>query len=158
MNDVILCNAVSRLGKGDILYFLGDLTFKKGMANDFFNVMHSLGVQVHFIFGNHDYNIIRIIKDGAAWSGDLKSIKIKEQSITLCHYAMRVWNKSHFNAWHLYGHSHGGLSNDTGITFGKAYDIGVDNNSFQILSFDEIKNIMDSLPDNFNYIKRDDRR
>jgi hypothetical protein len=25
----------------------------------------------------------------------------------LCHYAMRVWNRSHHGAWHLYGHSQG---------------------------------------------------
>jgi hypothetical protein len=31
------------------------------------------------------------------------------QPIVLCHYAMRVWNRSHHGAWHLYGHSRGNL-------------------------------------------------
>ena len=41
--------------------------------------------------------------------------------IFLCHYAMRVWNKSHWNVPHLYGHSHGNLPSQ-----GLSFDIGVD--------------------------------
>ena len=37
-----------------------------------------------------------------------------EQDIVLCHYAMRVWQKSHYGAWMLYGHSHGTLPDNPG--------------------------------------------
>ena len=36
-------------------------------------------------------------------------ISVNGQPIVLCHYAMRVSNRSHHGAWHLYRHSHGNL-------------------------------------------------
>lgn len=77
----------------------------------------------------------------------LKDIVIEEYHITLCHYAMRVWNKSHFNAWQLYGHSHGNLS-----PLGKQYDVGVDNNDFNPISLEKLIKVMENKPNNFNYI------
>ncbi|KKL95432.1 hypothetical protein LCGC14_1854620, partial [marine sediment metagenome] len=70
-----------------------------------------------------------------------------DQPITLCHYAMRVWDKSHFNSWQLYGHSHGTLN---GI--GKQYDVGVDANNFLPVSFANLTELMEAKKDNFNYI------
>jgi calcineurin-like phosphoesterase family protein len=160
MDNTIVTNAIQRLKRGDLLYYLGDLTFNRSVALSFFDIMDDHGVQVHFIFGSHDYKdhrVKKIIEERAVWTGDFKSIKVKNQPISLMHYAMRVWPKSHFNAWHLYGHSHGGLSNDKGVTVGKTWDVGVDNNQFQILSFDEIVDIMEIRPDNFNLIDRSDR-
>jgi len=150
MKTTIYINAFSKLKRGDLLYYLGDFSFDRRETENFFNEMYHIGVQVHFVLGNHDYKTDKIIKERSVWYGDLKSIKIKGQDITLCHYAMRVWPKSHFNAWHLYGHSHGGLSE-----WGKSWDVGVDNNNFQILSFDDIANIMANQPDNFNLIKEE---
>ena len=69
-------------------------------------------------------------------------------SITLCHYAMRVWNKSHFDAWHLYGHSHACLG-----SVGKSLDVGVDNHDFFPWSFDEVKDYMVAQPHNFNWVR-----
>ena len=37
------------------------------------------------------------------------------------HYGMRVWNKGHHGAWHLYGHSHANLP-----PHGRSVDVGVD--------------------------------
>lgn len=148
MNNTIYERAFARLKMGDLLYYLGDLSFNKQDAELFFQAMKHAGVQVHCIFGNHDYNIKKIIKNKAVWSGDLKTIKIQNQSITLCHYQMRVWPKSHFNSWLLYGHSHGTLDN-----VGKMLDVGVDANNFNIWSFDDIKSFMANQPDNFNLVK-----
>ena len=58
---------------------------------------------------------------------------------------MRVWNKSHHGAYHLYGHSHDSMEDKE---WGKSMDVGVDS-AFRILgeyrpfSFDEIKGILD---------------
>jgi calcineurin-like phosphoesterase family protein len=55
---------------------------------------------------------------------------------------LRVWNKSHHNSWHLYGHSHGSLP-----PHGKSVDVGVDckeiTSEYRPLSFKEIKKYMD---------------
>ncbi len=70
-----------------------------------------------------------------------------DQPITLCHYAMRVWHKSHFNSWQLYGHSHGKLN-----PIGKQYDVGADSNNLSPVSFEMLKSIMKKKDNNFNYI------
>jgi len=49
----------------------------------------------------------------------------------------------------LHGHSHGGLN-----PIGKQYDIGVDNNNFYPISYEQLRIIMKDKPDNFNYIKK----
>lgn len=50
--------------------------------------------------------------------------------ITLCHYAMRVWDKSHKGAVMLYGHSHDSLdcNRETGDLdeYGLSMDVGMD--------------------------------
>jgi len=63
---------------------------------------------------------------------------------------LRVWEKSHFNSWQLYGHSHGNLDD-----IGKQYDVGVDANNFLPVSFANLKELMEAKKDNFNYILPD---
>lgn len=151
MDEIIINNLKSRVEPKDTLYFLGDLTFNKKLAQEFFEQFKS--IYIHFIIGNHDYSkVIKIAKEYCESVSYLKDIRIHHQSITLCHYAMRVWNKSHFNAWQLYGHSHGRLA-----PLGKQYDVGIDNNNFYPLSFDELVEIMEIRPNNFNYIPSEKR-
>jgi len=146
MDEIIIKNLEERIKPQDILYFLGDLTFKEIKAREFFERFEK--IEVHFIIGNHDSRgVIKIAKEFCASVSHLKAIKIEDQPITLCHYAMRVWNKSHFNAWQLYGHSHAKL-----LPVGKQYDVGVDNNDFYPISFNSLMKIMKESPDNFNYI------
>jgi calcineurin-like phosphoesterase family protein len=78
-------------------------------------------------------------------------ITIKKQPIIICHYAMLVWPRSHYNSWHLYGHSHGKLND---YVKGKCHDISVDNTNFYPLSEDEIFEIMSKKEDNFNLVKK----
>ena len=80
----------------------------------------------------------------------LFEINIDNNTIVLCHYSMRTWNKSHYNTWHLYGHSHGMLEG-----WGKSFDVGVDCWNFTPLSYEEIKKEMEKRPDNFNLIKKE---
>jgi calcineurin-like phosphoesterase family protein len=91
-----------------------------------------------WILGNHD----RKVKEGIMSSKgrDIKicqymeEVGVNGQEITLCHYSMRKWNKSHYGTWHLYGHSHGTLP-----PYGLSMDVGVDNQNFYPVSFDEVK-------------------
>jgi len=151
MDDTILGNLENCVNKGDTLYFLGDLTFKTDLAKRFFNVLKE--VEVHFIEGNHDKKqVLNYVRDRSASYSLRKDIKIGEQKITLSHFSMRVWNKSHFDSWMLYGHSHGGLA-----PVGKQWDVGVDSNNFMPLSFEQIKIIMEGRPHNFNFLKMEER-
>lgn len=49
--------------------------------------------------------------------------------VTLCHYPLAVWDRSHYGAWHLYGHSHGQHQNG-----GLSFDVGVDCNQYRPVS------------------------
>jgi calcineurin-like phosphoesterase family protein len=62
---------------------------------------------------------------------------------------MRTWHRSHYNSWQLYGHSHGTLE-----PIGKQWDIGIDNNNYYPLSFEDIEMIMNRRPDNPNLVYR----
>ena len=145
MNHTILNNLDKTTNPGDTLFYLGDLTFEQELAEIFFQKFDYLNI--HYIIGNHDTSeVIKKKKKNCVSVSQLKDIIINEQAITLCHYAMRVWNKSHYNAWQFYAHSHGRLEPQ-----GKQYDVGVDNNQYLPRSFEEIQQIMKEYPDNFNY-------
>lgn len=103
----------------DIVYHLGDFSLKKNRSK----YLEQLKGKHIFIKGNHD-------KEGY----DILEIKIDGQSIVLCHYAMRVWNKSHYGSWELFGHSHNTLE-----PIGKQMDVGVDTNNFYPYSFEDVK-------------------
>jgi calcineurin-like phosphoesterase family protein len=76
------------------------------------------------------------------------NLKIEKQLIIVDHYAMRRWSRSHYNSWQLFGHSHGKLEPS-----GKQWDIGVDNNNFYPVSFNQLKKIMKERPDNENLVR-----
>lgn len=144
MNSTILSNLESKVKQGDILYFLGDLTFKTEVALEFFEKFRD--IDIHFIIGNHDHtDVIQLAEEYCKSISRLKEIQIENQPITLCHYALRVWNRSYYNAWQLHGHSHGNL---TPLRF--QYDVGMDNNNFYPISFKELKSMLNSELINFS--------
>lgn len=57
------------------------------------------------------------------------------QRIVLCHYAMRVWDQSHYGTWHLHGHSHGTLPD---IKEMLSCDVGVDCWNFTPVSMEQL--------------------
>ncbi len=124
---------------GDFSFGSKELTYKK--------VISRLNGKHVFLKGDHD-----------KWLGKSGSYmwlkRIQGQPIICAHYMMRTWWLSHWNSWNLFGHSHGGMND---LTVGKQMDVGVDSNNFYPVSFDDIKEIMDKKPDNFNFIKKSDR-
>ena len=144
MNATILNNLEKKVKHGDIVYFLGDLSFKKDTALMFFKKLTD--IEIHFIIGNHDHtDVIKLADLYCNSVSRLKEIQIEDQSITLCHYAMRIWNRSNYNAWQLHGHSHGTIA-----PFEYQYDIGIDNNNFYPLSYQQLGELMKA---NMNNIK-----
>lgn len=55
------------------------------------------------------------------------------QVIVLCHYALRVWDRSHYGAWRLYGYSHGSL-----LVLGMSMDLGVGSHAYRPWSLGEV--------------------
>ena len=142
MNETMITNWNSRVKPTDTIYIVGDLGF-----GDLNNILRRLnGIKI-LILGSHDKSALQCPQYFAKIS-PLMEINVEGQAIILCHYSMRVWSKSHYNSWHLYGHSHGKLAGA-----GKSFDVGVDSHNFFPWSFDEIKSRMKELPDNFNLVK-----
>ena len=138
MNQEIIDRYNSVVGEKDIVVHAGDFTLEKDASK----YIRQLKGNHIFIKGSHD-----------KWLGRNHPIqiwekKIEGQYLVVCHYCMKVWPRSQYNSWLLYGHSHGRLPPE-----GKSWDISVDNNDFYPLSFEQIKEIMDKRPDNFNLVK-----
>jgi calcineurin-like phosphoesterase family protein len=145
--DKVLLDFWRKLKPGDTFYVIGDISMSRTKAEHALDQVPK-GVQVHYVFGNHDSRHRKAIErhPRVVWSGDLKGIKIEGQYIVLCHYAMRVWNMSHHGAWQLFGHSHDGL-----YPWENQLDVGVDSaanlvGEYRPLSFEEIAGfISDSM-------------
>ena len=138
MDNELIKRWNNKVDKGDTVYHLGDFGFIQPVR--WKEIVRQLNGQIHLIKGNHDKQIPR---DLFASVSDIKEIRIKDsdsphgwQYLILCHYAMRVWNKSHYGAWHLYGHSHGTLENDPKSL---SIDVGVDTNNYYPYSYEDVK-------------------
>jgi calcineurin-like phosphoesterase family protein len=133
MNQAILDRLNSSVKANDVLYFLGDFC----IGDNTRALAYRNEIRCKRIFalpGNHDKET-RKLTDAFSWLNNLAEISIRGQPIVLCHYAMRVWNRSNHGAWHLYGHSHGNLADITGSL---SLDVGVDTHDFRPWHFDEI--------------------
>ena len=148
MNEALIERHNSVVTNKDIVYFIGDFAFTSN-EDDIVNIIQRLNGEKHFIAGNHDKTMFkeRIMKQFNSFTkAPYKEIYVQDsdarggkQSITLCHYAMRVWNKSHHGAFHLYGHSHGSLPDDPNS---RSFDIGVDCWDFTPISYEQVKKVM----------------
>ena len=108
------------------VFCLGDFCF--GSKKQIRRIRERLNGNIVLIKGNHDRESNEFYSSIFNSVHDIYELKQNMlpsgiPSIVLCHYAMRVWNKSHYGSWHLYGHSHGSLpDNPRSLSF----DCGVD--------------------------------
>lgn len=144
MDEEMIKRWNERITKTDIVYHLGD--FFLCSKEKAIEILNRLNGKIYFLEGSHDKVTMSILKNNLCTNithlGNLVEICIQDKTfdqgkkhITLCHYAMKRWPKSHYNAWHLFGHSHGNLKNPEKGSM----DVGVDTNNFYPYSWDEIK-------------------
>jgi len=142
-DSVLVDNWNSVVSPGDLVYHLGDFVFgkEKWKYDRACELLSVLNGQVHLIRGNHDYG--KMLEAPWASVHKYKTIKVKTpdgpQRIFLCHYAMRVWNQSHYGVWSLFGHSHGSLVDDPQSL---STDVGVDTQGYTPVSFERVGEIM----------------
>jgi calcineurin-like phosphoesterase family protein len=145
MNQSIIQRWNSKVGENDTLYFLGDWAlgggFKSAGEKARFYREKINCKNIYLIWGNHDHSREdNLFKSQFVNCQDMMEINVDGKHITLCHYALKVWNKSHHGSWHLYGHSHGTLPDDPNSL---SFDCGVDCHNFYPLNVKEINAIMD---------------
>ena len=137
MDQTILERLNASVKANDTLYFLGD--FCIGSKTRALERRRQIRCKrILALPGNHDKEARKLTEE-FSWLGSLAEISINGQPIVLCHYAMRVWNRSHHGSWHLYGHSHGQLS--AALT-SLSMDVGVDTHDFRPWHYDEISRIL----------------
>ena len=144
MNEVMIARWNEKIGADDHVYHLGDIALMP--PNKLRPLLGRLNGKIHLITGNHESSALDCaerfewIKDYHELTLDDPDAHMGQQFIVLFHYAMRVWNASHYGTWHLYGHSHGDLPDDEKS---RSFDVGVDCHNFYPLTYPDVKRIMD---------------
>jgi calcineurin-like phosphoesterase family protein len=123
MTEIIIRNINNLVQPNDTLWHLGDFSFKH---HDIYRKQIKCQ-NVHLILGNHDKLSHSQLMDIFTSVKSLRRIKVNCRdavlNIVLCHYAMRVWDLSHYNSFSFYGHSHYTLPDDPNI---RSLDVGID--------------------------------
>ena len=137
-------NAVVR--PGDKVHNLGDFAMSCGWEDAYRFRQRLMGDQ-HYYWGNHDKPPTgkvawEMINNHPDCFVSVKDVDILDLSaygvkypVSIGHFAMRTWTKSHKGAWNLYGHSHNQLPEAQNWL---AFDVGVDCWDFRPVSIEEV--------------------
>lgn len=124
-HDEVLIDKINKtVGKGDTLVILGDFCKSKPQLYK----QRLRPKNIWFILGNHDNECkIRACFKGV-WHH--KTIRASKGLIFCCHYPVAFWDKSHYGAYHAYGHLHYNQEREsmmhTGLVGRRSMDVGVD--------------------------------
>lgn len=134
MDEEIINRFNSLVKAGDTVYDLGDTYFKNPRLYE--GRLNGTAIRIK---GSHDHDIkepyMLVIKPQGLLDEYGEQI-----CITLCHYAMRSWEKSHYASWALFGHHHGMLE-----PYGLSFDVGVDCWDYYPISLEQVKEKMATL-------------
>lgn len=142
MREEIILKHNEKVGPNDYFVYMGDLMFCRD-PKDAVNFWNRLNGEKFYVFGNHDRLITQALN--VFKPCDLLTVKVEDpklqpkrkwQDVVCCHYAMKVWNKSHHGAFHLYGHSHGSLPEDPNSL---SFDVGIMLHDYYPWSYPEVK-------------------
>lgn len=145
MDAVMVERINERVTPKDRLFVLGDFSYR-AEAQPYLAKINCKNVWL--IKGNHDKRPTE--RDGFTrvldYYEDKFDIGGEHKPIVLFHYPLLSWNQSHRGSWHLYGHVHGTISGDRGLTEGKyCIDVGVDCHNFYPVSLAEICWLMSTI-------------
>ena len=152
MDKVLIENWNAKVPKDGIVYHLGD--FAWGTINYWERIREQLNGEIILIFGNHDdrflYNerMHRLFKEVTPQ----KKVWFDKTCIYMNHYPFLCFGGAWEGldaTWQLFGHVHSNSRSKEGLDqnrlincFPTQYDVGVDNNNFTPISFDEVSKII----------------
>ena len=124
-----------RVSPDDTTYVLGDLSFHKLEQTS--RLLRGLNGKIIVVPGNHDNPKMlealekRGLIETARQLLEVKFVrqvagKSEAHHFVLCHYPILQWNRRHYGAIHLHGHSHGSCRYPGGENPGRVMDVGVD--------------------------------
>ena len=152
MDEELIKRWNEKVGPDDIIYHLGD--FAWGGSEVWNGILKRLNGRIHLIVGNHDEKNLR-----QGYMQHFESISyqqhiyIEGKSIYLNHYPFLAFGGTYKGAdaaWQLFGHVHSKKQGSTGLDiarmqylFPTQYDVGVDNNDYKPVSFEQVKKIIE---------------
>ena len=148
MDEALINNWNAKVPKDGIVYHLGD--FAWGSINYWEKIREQLNGEIILIYGNHDEKYLnnklmyKLFKEVTPQ----KKIWINKIPIYMNHYPFLCFGGSYKGlgaTWQLFGHVHSNPRSEEGLDhkrlvncFPTQYDVGVDNNNFAPISFDEL--------------------
>jgi calcineurin-like phosphoesterase family protein len=124
-----------RVKEKDIIYVLGDLTFKRTIPLD--SYMKKLNGVKHLILGNHDTLPTQIYKRYFETVTQYHELRVDKYDMVLFHYPIFSWKGSSHGSWMLHGHSHNHpLPYE--YTSRNVWNVGVDCNNYAPVSIEEV--------------------
>lgn len=156
MNETLISNWNNVIGPNDTVFHLGDFCF--GGAAEWTKVLDRLNGKIYLVLGNHDLKNIRQGFIGRFEQVVMQMyIGIDKQKIYLNHCPFLCYGGAYGGGtWQLFGHVHTGNHN-TGkdnsrlnMLFPTQYDVGVDNNNYIPVLYEEVKAIIDKQIENSN--------
>lgn len=147
MDEQMISRWNSRVRYHDTVYHLGDFTLGDDAAKYFSRLTGNVR-----ILGNNWHHDRRWLEKAIpiARAEILPALIVLEipkppdiypHVIMLCHYPIAEWDRKHYGAIHLHGHSHGKFLYPPGT---KALDVGVDVHGFAPISLEEVLEIMEA--------------
>lgn len=150
MNEAIIANWNSVVKENDIVFHLGDFCFCK--TEKFKEIISRLNGRIYLVRGNHDNEILKYKEYFESINYQMK-ISVNDQIIYLNHFPFLCFDGSYKcpgGTWQLFGHVHSGTNDDSGLDcrrlinlFPTQYDVGVDNNNYTPVSYEQVKEIID---------------
>lgn len=115
MTEVLIENNNEMVKPNDKVYHIGDFSWHG--PGKTIEIIKRLNGKHHFIMGNHDKVLLKpAVQEYAEWVKYYHELTIQDPTLkhkkilmVLSHYAMVVWNKSHYGSIMAHGHSHGNL-------------------------------------------------
>lgn len=148
MNEVLIRNWNQEVGPEDIVFHLGD--FCLGGSSEWTKVLDRLNGRIYLILGNHD---LKNMRQGFMNRFEQVSmqmyIHVDKQAIYLNHCPFLCFGGAYRDTWQLFGHVHTnrytkGLDTPRlSMLFPTQYDVGVDNNDFRPVSFENVRRIIE---------------
>lgn len=146
MNEKLIENWNNVVGEKDIVFDLGDVCFKKK-----WDCLDQLNGKHYLIYGNHDESLLRYPE----FTSKFKTVQAQQKllidgrCVYLNHYPFLCYAGVYRNpsqcSYNLFGHVHSG-PDATGLDierlthlFPTQYDVGVDNNNYTPVSWEEVK-------------------
>ena len=146
-DEALIDNWNRTVGQDDIVWMLGDFSYK-GQPKLIRRLFERLnGAQKHLVYGNHDHrgsdprSVTSTMQLPWTSQGHYAETVDSSVRIVMCHYGMRVWPGMHRGALHFFGHSHTRL---TGTR--QCIDVGVDNFNYMPVDLQTIRARLAKLP------------